>query len=410
VISVDEALGTILDATGVLGDERVLLGEAVGRIATEDVTSARAVPAADNSAMDGFAVRADDVAQAGARLRIAGSAPAGSMLGHPVEPGTAAKIFTGSVIPDGADTVVKVEDTETTDGVVTVKIALKRGTNVRPRGEDIAPGATILRPGTMIGPADVGVLASVGRATIAVRRRPRVAIVSTGAELVEIDQTPGPAQVVNANAWVLAAAVAQAGGAPVVLPIARDRLEDIRARVDEAAAADVVLSTGGVSVGEFDFVRDALDAIGVQRKFWKVAQKPGKPLTFGTLGRRLFFGLPGNPVSALVCFAVYVRPALRKLAGHATIHHPIVQARLATGVRKATNLTEFVRVHLKRAGDGWSAMPFAAQGSGVLSSLTAGAGLLVGPARETTLAEGDVYPVLVLDAATFDGRAVVLSG
>jgi molybdenum cofactor synthesis domain-containing protein len=247
---------------------------------------------------------------------------------------------------------VKVEDTETTDGVVTVKIALKRGTNVRPRGEDIAPGATILRAGTIVGPADVGVLASVGRATIAVRRRPSVAIVSTGAELVEIDQTPGPAQVVNSNAWVLAAAVAQAGGAPVVLPIARDRLDDIRARVEEAAAADVVLSTGGVSVGEFDFVRDALDAIGVQRKFWKVAQKPGKPLTFGTLGRRLFFGLPGNPVSALVCFAVYVRPALRKLAGHAAIHHPIVQARLATGVRKATNLTEFVRVHLKRAGDG----------------------------------------------------------
>ena len=406
MISVDEALGTILDATGVLGDERVLLSEACGRIATEDVTSARAVPAADNSAMDGFAVRADDVALAGARLQLAGSAPAGSLLGHPVEPGTAAKIFTGSVIPD---TVVKVEDTETTDGVVTVKIALKRGTNVRPCGEDIAPGATILRAGTIVGPADVGVLASVGRATIAVRRRPRVAIVSTGAELVEIDQTPGPAQVVNSNAWVLAAAVAQAGGAPVVLPIARDRLDDIRARVEEAAAADVVLSTGGVSVGEFDFVRDALDAIGVQRKFWKVAQKPGKPLTFGTLGRRLFFGLPGNPVSALVCFAVYVRPALRKLAGHAAIHHPIVQARLATGVRKATNLTEFVRVHLKRAGDGWSAIPFAAQGSGVLSSLTAGAGLLVGPAQETTLAEGDVYPVLVLDAATFDGSAVVLS-
>ena len=409
MISVDEALKTILDATGVLGDERVLLSEACGRIATEDVASGRAVPAADNSAMDGFAVRAADVAQAGAKLRIVGSAPAGSVLERPIEAGTAAKIFTGSVIPDGADTVVKVEDTETADGVVTVAIALQRGTNVRPRGEDIAPGATVLRAGTIVGPADVGVLASVGRATVAVRRRPRVAIVSTGAELVEIDQAPGPAQVVNSNAWVLAAAVAQAGGAPVVLPIARDRLEDIRARVEEAASADVVLSTGGVSVGEFDFVRDALDAIGVKRHFWKVAQKPGKPLTFGTLGRRLFFGLPGNPVSALVCFAVYVRPALRKLAGHEAIHHPLVQARLAVGVRKAKNLTEFVRVHLKRAGDGWAAMPFAAQGSGVLSSLTAGAGLLVGPAQETTLAEGDVYPVLVLDAATFDGRAVVLS-
>jgi len=402
MISVGEALQTILDATPVLGDERVLLGEACGRVATEDVTSNRAVPAADNSAMDGFAVRSDDVAHASARLRIIGSAPAGSLLAGPVEAGTAAKIFTGSVIPDGADTVVRVEDTESADGFVTVTVAVKHGANVRPRGEDIMPGATVLAAGTMVGPADVGVLASVGRATVAVRRRPRVAIVSTGAELVEIDQTPGPAQVVNSNAWVLAAAVAQAGAIPVVLPIARDRFEDIRARVEEAATADVVLSTGGVSVGEFDFVRDALDAVGVERRFWKVAQKPGKPLTFGTLGRRLFFGLPGNPVSALVCFAVYVRPALRKLAGHAAIHHPVIDARLAARVRKATNLTEFVRVHLVRADGGWTATPFAAQGSGVLSSLTAGAGLLVGPAAATELDAGGVYPVIVLDGTSFD--------
>src|SRR5262245_44360256 len=203
--------------------------------------------------MDGFAVRGDDVATAPARLRIVGSAPAGSLLPGPVEPGTAAKIFTGSVIPDGADTVVRVEDTEQADGIVTVTVPIKHGANVRPRGEDIAPGATVLAAGTRIGPADVGVLASVGRATVAVRRQPRVAIVSTGAELIEIDETPGPAQVVNSNAWVLAAAVVQAGGIPVVLPIARDRLEDIRARVEEAATADVVLSTGGVSGGEFDF-------------------------------------------------------------------------------------------------------------------------------------------------------------
>jgi molybdopterin molybdotransferase len=402
MIPVGEALQTILDATPVLGDERVLLGEACGRVASEDVVSARAVPAADNSAMDGFAVRADDVARAGARLRIVGSAPAGSLLGGPVEAGTAAKIFTGSVIPDGADTVVKVEDTRAADGFVTVAVALARGANVRPRGEDVAPGATVLRAGTVVGPADVGVLASVGRATVAVRRRPRVAVVSTGAELVEIDETPGPAQVVNSNAWVLAAAAAQAGAVPVVLPIARDRFEDIRARVEEAATADVVLSTGGVSVGEFDFVRDALDAVGVERRFWKVAQKPGKPLTFGTLGRRLFFGLPGNPVSALVCFAVYVRPALRRLAGHAAIHHPVVRARLTSPVRKAANLTEFVRVHLARDGDGWTAVPFAAQGSGVLSSLTAGAGVLVGPAELAALDAGAVYPVIVLDGNGFD--------
>jgi molybdopterin molybdotransferase len=409
MISVAEALATIVDATPVLGAERVTLADACGRVAAEAVTSARAVPGADNSAMDGFAVRGDDVARAPVRLRIVGSAPAGSLLAGPVEPGTAAKIFTGSVIPDGADTVVRVEDTEEADGVVTVRVPIAHGANVRARGEDIAPGATVVVAGTVLGPADVGVLASIGRASIAVHRRPRVAIVSTGAELVEIDETPGPEQVVNSNAYVLAAAVAAAGGEPLVLPIARDRLEDIRARVAEAAEADVVLSTGGVSVGEFDFVRDALDAIGVERRFWRVAQKPGKPLTFGTLGRRLFFGLPGNPVSALVCFAVYVRPTLRKLAGHTALHYPVVPARLTAPVRKAKSLTEFVRVQLVRDGDGWTATAFRTQGSGVLSSLTAGAGLLVGPAAVNELDAGTVHPVIVLDATTLTTASPMFS-
>jgi molybdopterin molybdotransferase len=410
VISVAEALRTILDATPVLGAERVTLLDACGRVAAEAITSGRAVPASDNSAMDGIAVRGDDVASAPARLRLVGSAPAGSVLAAPIEPGTAAKIFTGSVIPDGADTVVRVEDLDHADGWVTVRVAVSHGANVRRRGEDIMPGATVVASGTVLGPADLGVLASVGRATVSVRRRPRVAIVSTGAELVEIDETPGPAQVVNSNAYVLAAAVRDAGADPVVLPIVRDRFEDIRARIEEAAQADVVLSTGGVSVGEFDFVRDALDAVGVERRFWKVAQKPGKPLTFGTLGRRLFFGLPGNPVSALVCFGVYVWPSLRRLAGHTAIHHPVVTARLAAPVRKATNLTEFVRVRLARGDAGWTATPFAAQGSGVLTSLTAGAGLLVGPASETALEAGAVYPVIVLDGTTMSTENPSFSG
>src|SRR4029453_9608303 len=189
-------------------------------------------------------------------------------------------------------------------------------------------GATVVRAGAVLGAADLGVLASVGRATIAVHRRPRVAILSTGAELVEVDEEPGPGQVVNSNAYALAAAVAEAGGRRTVLPSVRDRFEDIRDRFSEAAAADVVLSTGGVSVGEFDFVKEALDALGVEGRFLKGAQKPRKPLTFGARGTHLFFGLPGNPVSALVCFAVYVRPALRRLAGHRRLHLPVVEATL----------------------------------------------------------------------------------
>lgn len=402
MISVSDALGQVLAAASVLGPERVLLADTLGRVVAEDVASARAVPSAANSAMDGFAVRGADVAAAPARLRVLATAPAGTVLPDVVTDGAAIKIFTGSVIPAGADTVVRVEDTEERDGVVTVTAPYKLGANVRYAGEDIQPGAVVLARGTPIGPADVGVLASVGRASVLVHRRPQVAILSTGSELVEVDEEPGPGQVVNSNAYLLAAAVREAGGEPVVLPVVRDRFDDIRDRLVDAARADVVLSTGGVSVGEFDFVKEALDAMGVERLFWKVAQKPGKPLTFGRLRGSLFFGLPGNPVSALVCFYVYVRPALRTLAGHARIHLPLIEARLASTTRKANGLTEFVRVRLARAGDGWVATPAPSQSSGVLTGLAAGAGLLVGPAEQSELPAGACYPVLVPHPSVLD--------
>jgi molybdopterin molybdotransferase len=395
VISVAEALRAVLDATPVLGAERVLLSAAAGRIAAEDVVSGRAVPAAANSAMDGFAVRGEDVRSAPATLRLLGTAPAGTLLDAAIVPGTAAKIFTGSVVPEGADTVVRVEDTEERDGTVVIRVPVRAGANVRLAGEDIEPGAAVVLAGGVLGAADLGVLASVGRATVVVHRRPRVAILSTGAELVEVDENPGPGQVVNSNAYALAAAVAEAGGEATVLPIARDRFEDIRGRLAEAAEADVVLSSGGVSVGEYDFVKEALDALGVERRFWKVAQKPGKPLTFGTRGSHLFFGLPGNPVSALVCFAVYVRPALRRLGGHRRLHLPTVDAMLEAPVKKASKLTEFVRVRLARGAGGWIARPWPSQSSGVLTSMGGGAGLLVGPASIDVLEAGTHHPVLV---------------
>ena len=400
MIPVGQALRTVLDATPVLGAERVWLAGAAGRVAAEDVRSRRTVPAHANSAMDGFAVRGDDVRDAPARLRLIGSAPAGTLLDAPVVPGTTAKIFTGSVVPDGADTVVKVEDTDEADGVVTVRVPIRPGANVRLPGEDIREGARVVEAGTVLGAADLGVLASVGCATVVVHRRPRVAILSTGAELVEVDEVPAPGQVVNSNAYALAAAVVEAGGEPTVFPIVRDRFEEVQARLAEAARADVVLSTGGVSVGEFDFVKGALDALGVERLFSKVAQKPGKPFTFGTRGDCLFFGLPGNPVSALVCFAVYVRPALRRLTGHRVLHLPMVEATLETPVRKAARLTEFVRVWLVRGATGWTARPAPSQSSGVLSSLSRGAGLLVGPASQPELDAATPYPVLVLSPET----------
>ena len=397
MISVGDALACVIDATPRLGTERVSLAGALGRVAAEAVQSVRAVPNAANSAMDGYALRHTDAARPGARLRVVGVVPAGTVRTEPVVAGTAVKIFTGSAVPPGADAVVKVEDTEEQGGVVTVAIAVPLGNNIRNAGEDVAPGQEVLAPGAVIGPADVGVLASVGRATVVVHRRPRVTILSTGSELVEVDEPIGPGQVVNSNAYALAAAVREAGGEPIVLPIVRDDPAAVRAGLAQAMLGDVVLSSGGVSVGDFDFVKEALDEARVERLFWKVAQKPGKPLTFGRLGERLFFGLPGNPVSALVCFYVYVRPALRKLAGHARLHLPVVEARLAVATRKAAELTEFVRVRLSDGPDGLVATPASSQSSGVLTGLGAGAALLVGPAAERQLAAGQRYPVILVD-------------
>jgi len=396
MIPVGEALAHVCATAASLGAERVSLAAARGRVAAEDVVSAREVPAAANSAMDGYAVRHADLASPPAALRIVAVQPAGTVTETRVDPGTAVKLFTGSVIPGGADTVVRVEDTEERHGTVTVRTLPPRGANIRNAGEDIRPGQVVLAAGTLIGPADMGLLASIGRATVLVHRRPQVAILSTGTELVEVDETPGPGQVVNSNAYALAAAVRDAGGEPVVLPLVGDRPEDIAAALAEALHADVVLSSGGVSVGDLDFVKGALESLGVERIFWRVAQKPGKPLLFCRAGHRLVFGLPGNPVSALVCFYVYVWPALRRLQGHRNVHLPVVQATLARALRKASGLTEFVRVRLRESPDGWVADPLPGQGSHVLSALGSGAALLVGPAEQNELAAGERHPVIVL--------------
>ena len=267
-------------------------------------------------------------------------------------------------------------------------------------GEDIRPGQVVVAAGSVLGPADLGVLASVGRATVGVHQRPRVVILATGSELVEVDEAPGPGQVVNSNAYTLAAAVREAGGEPIVLPIVRDQPHVIREALATALRADVLLTSGGVSVGDLDFVKEELAAVGVERLFWKVAQKPGKPLVFGRHAHGLVFGLPGNAVSALVCFYVYVRPALRRLQGHRRLHLPVVEATLVAAVRKTAGLTEFLRVRLDDGADGPIATALPSQSSGVLTSLGGGASLLVAPAERSELAAGVRYPVIVLSEAT----------
>ena len=398
----------ILETIPPLGGERIGLLQAVGRVLAEEVRSAREVPPFANSAMDGYAVRWDDVHNASAGQPVAVDVieviQAGAVPTQTVTIGTASKIMTGAVIPPGADTVIRVEDTEEQDGRVWIKRPERPGTHIRASGEDIHCGQVVLRKGRVLRPADIGLLASVGRSTVLVRQRPRVAILSTGNELVEVDEALRPGQIVNSNAYTLAAAVQETGGQPVPLAIARDTLEEIRAALSEAVRHDVVLSTGGVSVGDFDFVKTAMDELGVRRLFWQVAQRPGKPLTFGLLRERPYFGLPGNPVSALVCFYLYVRPALGRMMGQERLFPPVVSATVGEDIPKAKGLTEFVRCRLTRTNEHYEAHSTGSQSSGVLSSLSLGEGLAIGPAELALLPKGMSVKVIVLNSDQFAGE------
>jgi molybdopterin molybdotransferase len=408
MISVHDALTLILDTVSPLAGERVGLLQAVGRVLAEEICSEREVPPFANSAMDGYAVRWEDIRVANAdqpvALEILEVIQAGAVPTQAVTSGAASKIMTGAVLPAGADTVIRVEDTEEYDGRVWIKRSERPGTHIRAGGEDIHCGQLVLEKGRVLRPADIGLLASVGRSFVLVRQRPRVAILSTGNELVEVDGTLRPGQIVNSNAYTLAAAVQEAGGQPVPLEIARDTLDEIRAALNEAVRHDVVLSTGGVSVGDFDFVKAAMDELGIRRLFWQVAQKPGKPLTFGLLRERPYFGLPGNPVSALVCFYLYVRPALGKMAGHKKLFLPVVHALVEEDIPKAKGLTEFVRCRLSQANGHYQVRSTGSQSSGVLSSLSLGEGLAIGPAELPLLPQGMTVKVLVLDSDPFAGE------
>ena len=397
MLSVREALDRVLETVEPLGCERVGLFDAVGRVLGEDVTSLRDVPNCANSAMDGYAVRHADVSRVPVRLPVTATVAAGRLDIPSLSPGTAIRIMTGAPVPHDADTVVRVEDTKTDGDCGIVEIAPQSGANVRLAGEDVRVGDTILHRGRRLVPADLGLAASAGRSLLLVHRRPRVAILSTGDELVEADQPVKPGQVVNTNAYVLAAAVAEAGAIAAPLPIARDTHDDIRAAFVEAARADAILSTGGVSVGDFDYVKQVMDEIGVARSFWKVAQKPGKPLTFGTLAGRPYFGLPGNPVSSLVCFYLYARPALRRMLGLSALHFPTVDATLAHDLRKSEGLTEFVRCRLERRDEQWIAFVTGTQGSHVLSSMSLGSGLVIAQPNGKSLAAGTKVTVIRLD-------------
>jgi molybdopterin molybdotransferase len=393
MLSVDEVCARILSRAFLLAPEVVGLDAALGRILATDLVAAGPLPPFANSAMDGFAARS---AELPGELPIAGEAAAGHPAG-PLAPGRAVRIMTGAPLPAGADCVVMKEDADDRGGSVVLPAA-PSGQHVPRAGEDVAAGQRVLQAGTAIDPGAVGILAALGHAEVEVWQRPRVAIVPTGDELVPLGIAPGAGQIVESNGWALAAQVREAGGLPRLYPIAADRPDELgRALAEALTSADVLLTSGGVSAGDHDHVRGALLALGVAIDFWKVAIKPGKPLVFGVAPvGALVFGLPGNPVSSMVSFELFVRPALRQMQAAAQIDRPRAVVTLAAPYRKAPGRAHAVRASLRRDGDVLVATPHDKQGSGMLSSMLGVDALLVLDAARGDLAAGDRAPALLL--------------
>ncbi|MGE0708337.1 MAG: gephyrin-like molybdotransferase Glp [Planctomycetota bacterium] len=397
-----QALAEMLPAFRPLGAERVALLDALSRVLAEDVVARADSPPFDNSAMDGYAVRSADLVAARAdspvRLPLAGESKAGDAAPPALLAGRAIRIFTGAPLPAGADAVEMQEQVEREGDVAVLRAPVPAGQHVRPRAEDLAVGLPMLGRGTVLGPGELGLLASQGYAAVSVARRPRVAILSTGDELRDVSDAPRPGSIVNSNAYALAAQVREAGGDPWILPNTRDVLDEVVARVREGLTADVLLTIGGVSVGEYDLVKDAFAAAGVTPAFWQVAIKPGKPLSFGTHGERVVVGLPGNPVSAMVTFEVFVRPGLRAMLGDPRPHRRPTHVRLAAAHRHRTGRTELVRAALADAPGGLPAATLnARQGSGSLTSMVAVDALVILPAERERFEEGEVLDALRLD-------------
>ena len=383
LISIELAREKVLAAVRPLGPEEVALGAALGRVLAEDVESAIDVPPFDNSAMDGYAV----IAGGEAELEVIDESRAGRPAAARLRPGTAIRVSTGAALPSGTTAVVPVERTERAGDRVRVE-ASEEGANLRRAGEDVRAGDAILRRGTVVGPAELGVAASVGRGRLACARRPRVAVLVTGDELVEPGEQLGPGRIYSSNAFVLSALVERAGAELTVRETVADSAESTRAAFAGALdSVDVVCVSGGVSVGPHDHVKPALRELGVEEHFWGVRLRPGKPTWFGTRGRTLVFGLPGNPVSAMVTFVLFVRPALAALQGAAT-EATRVHAVLEENVRQNPVREHAVRVALTSGDDGWRAVTTGAQGSHVLTSMLGAHGLALVPAGDGELSAG----------------------
>ncbi|MBI4268766.1 MAG: molybdopterin molybdotransferase MoeA [Candidatus Rokubacteria bacterium] len=395
MLTVEQALDEILSRVRPLGTERVEVLGALGRILAEPIVSRRVIPPWPNSSMDGYALRADDTREDGVELTVVGRVAAGALPARALRLGEAMRIFTGAPLPDGADAVVPQEDVTAEGDRVRVPARVERGAFVRPVGEDVRAGDVVLEAGHRVGPAEVGLLATLGYARVVVGRRPRVAVLSTGDELADLGREPEGGQVPNTNTYSLMAQVLEAGGEPVNLGVARDDVDAIEGRVRWGMAADVVVSSAGVSVGELDLVREALVRCGAELHLWQVSMRPGKPITFGSLQGRPVFGLPGNPVSAMVTFEVFVRPALLQMAGARALDRPRIRARALAAIANPGPRRGYLRVTLAPEASGWGARLTGDQGSAILRSMVAADGLAV-LEGDTRVPAGGALDVIVL--------------
>jgi molybdopterin molybdotransferase len=391
MLTVDEAQQRVLEEVSLLDTEEVVLAGAHERVLRHDVAAVADVPFADNSAMDGYALRAGDAGP----LRVIGEVRAGSVATAKVEAGTAMRIMTGAPIPEGADAVAPIEITDRGLDVVNLLEPVRPGANIRRRGEDMRAGDVVLRSGTLLRAGELGVLATARHPRVLVARRPTVAILSTGDELVDAGEEVAPGQVVNSSLYSLAALVRETGAIPRPQPIVRDTREATIAAIEQALECDFVISSGGVSVGAYDFVKDALELLGAETKFWRVAMKPGKPIVLSRLRDRLFFGLPGNPVSSMVTFTLFVAPALRKSMGRADIFPPLVNM-ITTAPLRGSERRTFIRVRVLARDGVLTAHPMRAQGSGVTTSMAGANGFAVLEAGVTEVAAGAMVPVLII--------------
>jgi molybdopterin molybdotransferase len=427
MISVEEALEKVLSYVEVLESERKPILDCLGQVLTEDVYSTIDIPPLDNSAMDGYALRAKDTRGASESspryLVVVGEVAAGSMPTKEVRSGTAIRIMTGAPLPAGADAVVRFEDTDEVNrkssrgdlSQIGILCQAKKGLNVRGRGEDIARGDLILKKGKVLRPQEIGVLASLGHSTALVIRRPIVAILATGDELIGVDQPLAPGKIYDSNTYTIAAEVSRYGGIPKILGIGRDSVQSLTEKIDEGLDADMLITSGGVSKGDYDIVKDVLAERG-EVGFWTVCMKPGKPLAFGIMkrkeGRRKrkvpHLGLPGNPVSSMITFEQFARPAILKMMGKKMLAKPTIRAIIEDDIENTDGRRLFARVSVTKRGGQYHASITGPQGSGILTSIAKANGLAVIPESSQGVKAGDMVEVQMLDWGEEQGEEKTL--